>query len=223
MRFLLSNHKAKKMKTRQCLLIMGLVIFSVVLLPSVYATPTVEILMEKTTFRYCEKLFYTIEVSEVTGDPAIIHIRDQAGKGSSAIPIPISNQTNPIPSMIPFEAEIFPLGKYFIDVEYTGAKDSAEFDLIDSKNICIPTLMKQVAFSWINDKMSDGFFIDAINKFVDKNIISIPDKINEENLEYIHIPKWIKNTVGWWLEDKISDSEFSQVIQYLINKEIIVI
>ena len=223
MRFLLSNHKAMKMKTRQCLLIMVLVIFSAALLPSVYATPTVEILMEKTTFRYCEKLFYTLEVSEVTGDSAIIHIRDQAGKGSSAILIPISNQTNPIPSMIPFEAEIFPLGKYFIDVEYAGVKDSAEFDLIDSENVCIPILMKQVAFSWIDNKMSDGFFIDAINKFVDKDIISIPDKINEKNLESIHIPKWIKNTVGWWLEDKISDNEFSQAIQYLINEEIIVI
>lgn len=223
MRFLLSNHKVTKMKTRQYLFIIALVIFSAALLPSVYATPTVEILMEKTTFRYCEKLFYTIQVSEVTGDPAIIHIRDQAGKESSAISIPISNQTNPIPSMIPFEAEIFPLGKYFIDVEYAGAKDSAEFDLIDSGNVCIPILMKQVAFSWIDDKMSDGFFIDAINKFVDKDIISIPDKINEKNLEGIHIPKWVKNTVGWWLEDKISDNEFSQVIQYLINKEIIVI
>ena len=200
-----------------------LVIFSVVLLPSVYATPTVEILMEKTTFKYCEKLFYTIQVSEVTGESAIIHIRDQSGKGSSAIPIPISKLQNPIPSMIPFDAEIFPLGKYFIDVDYAGVKDSAEFDLIDSENICIPIVMKQVAFSWIDDKMSDGFFIDAINKFVDKEIISIPDKINEKNLENIHIPKWVKNTVGWWLEDKISDNEVSQAIQYLINKEIIVI
>ena len=223
MRFLLSNHKAMKVKTRQCLLIMVLVIFSAALLPSVYATPSVEILMEKTTFRYCEKLFYTIQVSEVTGESAVIHIRDQTGKSSSAIPIPIPNLQNPIPSMIPFEAEIFPVGKYFIDIEYAGAKNSTEFDLIDSENICIPTTMKQVAFSWINDKMSDGFFIDAINKFVDKNIISIPDKINEKNLEGIHIPKWIKNTVGWWLEDKISDNEFSQAIQYLINKEIIVI
>lgn len=210
-----------KMK-KQYLLIM-LVIFSVVLLPSVYAEPTVEILMEKTTFRYCEKLFYTIQVSEVTGESAIIHIRDQSGKESSAIPIPISKLQNPIPSMIPFDAEIFPLGKYFIDVDYAGVKDSAEFDLIDSENICIPIVMKQVAFSWIDDKMSDGFFIDAINKFVDKNIISIPDKINKKNLEDIHIPKWVKNTVGWWLEDKISDNEVSQAIQYLINKEIIII
>jgi len=201
---------------------MVLVIFSAALLPSVYATPSVEILMEKTTFRYCEKLFYTIQVSEITGEPAVIHIRDQTGKSSNAIPIPIPNLQNSIPSMIPFEAEIFPLGKYFIDIEYSGAKNSTEFDLVDSENVCIPITVKQVAFSWINDKMSDGFFIDAINKFVDKNIISISDKINEKNLEDIHIPKWIKNTVGWWLEDKISDNEFSQAFQYLINKEIII-
>ena len=211
------------MQTRQYLLVIVLAIFSVALLPSVYATPTVEILMDKTTFRYCEKLFYTIQVSEITGEPAIIHIRDQTGKGSSAIPIPISNMTNPIPSMIPFEAEIFPVGKYSIEVEYAGVKDTAEFDLVDSGNVCIPIVMKQVAFSWINDKMSDGFFIDAINKFVDKDTISIPDKINEKNLEEIHIPKWIKNIVGWWLEDKISDGEFSHAIQYLINEEIILI
>lgn len=222
MRFLLSNHKEAKMKTGWYLPII-LVIFSGILLPSVYAAPTVEILMDKTTFKYCEKLFYTIQVSEITGDPAIIHIRDQAGKSSSAIPIPISNLQTPIPSVIPFEAEIFPTGKYFIDVEYTGAKNTAEFDLIDSGNVCIPITMKQVAFSWVGDKMSDGFFIDAINKFVDKDIINIPDKINEKNLEDIHIPIWIKNTVAWWLEDKISDNEFSQAIQYLIDKEIIAI
>ena len=211
------------MKTRQYLLIAVLVIFSAALLPSVYATPTVEIVMEKTTFKYCEKLFYTIQVSEITGDPAVIHIRDQAGKSSSAIPIPISNLQTPLPSVVPFEAEIFPVGKYFIDVEYSGAKDSMEFDLVDSGNVCIPNTMKQVAYSWLNDKMSDGFFIDAINKFVDKKIISIPDKIKEKNLEDIHIPKWMKYPVGWWLEEKIPDDEFARAIQYLIDKEIIVI
>jgi len=223
LRFLLSNHKETKMKTRQYLLIAVLVIFSAALLPSVYAAPTVEIVMEKTTFKYCEKLFYTIQVSEITGDPAVIHIRDQAGKSSSAIPIPISNLQTPLPSVVPFEAEIFPVGKYFIDVEYSGAKNSVEFDLVDSGNVCIPNTMKQVAYSWLNDKMSDGFFIDAINKFVDKKIISIPDKIKEKNLEGIHIPKWMKYPVGWWLEEKIPDDEFARAIQYLIDKEIIVI
>ena len=46
---------------------------------STYAEPSVAIIMEKTTYTYCEKLVYSIEVSEITGDPAIIHIRDGAG------------------------------------------------------------------------------------------------------------------------------------------------
>ena len=45
-----------------------------------------------------------------------------SGKGSSAIPIEITELQNPIPSLISFEAEIFPLGKYFIDVQYSGAE-----------------------------------------------------------------------------------------------------
>ena len=209
------------MKEIQGILIIVLVVFSAISFPSIYATPTVEILMEKTTYKYCEKLFYTIKVSEVTGDSAILHITDQAGKKSSAIPIPISNLETPIPSVMPFEAQIFPPGKYIIDIEYTGAKDSAEFDLVDSGNICISTVMKQFAFSWINNQISDGFFIDAINKFVDKEIIKIPDKINEKNLEDIYIPTWVKNIAAWWLDDKISDDETAKAIQYLINKGII--
>lgn len=200
---------------------MALVVFGT--LPNVYAIPSVEIVMEKTTYNYCEKLFYTIKVSEITGDPAILHITDQAGKASSAIPIPISNLETPIPSVMPFEAEIFPPGRYFLDVEYSGAEDTISFDLLDSENVCISTVMKQFAFSWLNNQISDGFFIDAINKFVDKKIINIPNDFSEKNLQDIHIPTWVKNTVAWWLDDKISDGEAANAIQYLINKEIIVI
>jgi len=223
MRFLLSKGKAEPMKTKYYLFIIVLGVFCVSLLPSVFATPSVEIIMEKNNYKYCDKLFYTIKVSEITGDSAIIHIRDQKGTSSNAIPIPINNLQNPIPSTFPFEAEIFPLGKYFIDVEYSGAENSTEFDLVDSKNICIPGAMKQIAYSWISNQMSDGYFIDAINKFVNKDLIKVPDKINEKKFENIHIPRWVKNTAAWWLEDKISDNEFSQAIQYLINREIIVI
>jgi hypothetical protein len=210
------------MKVKREVLIIAMVVFSISL-PSVYATPTVEILMEKTTYNYCEKLFYTIKVSEITGDPVILHITDEAGKASSAIPIPISNLETPISSVMPFEAEIFPSGKYFLDVKYSGGDDTVSFDLLDSENVCISTVMKQFAFSWINNQISDGFFIDAINKFVDKDIIKIPDKISEKNLKDIHIPIWVKNVAVWWLDEKISDGEAAKAIQYLINKEIIVI
>ena len=172
-------------------------IFSVILAsglftPSVFAQPTVNITMEKTTYTYCERLFYIIEVSEVTGDPAIIHIRDETGKGSSAIPIEILNFQNPVPSLIAFEKEIFPLGKYFVDVEYSGAEFTAEFDLIDSDNICIPQTVRQFLIEWFYERMSDGYLIDVFQKYVDTKLIEVPFEINETNIYEIDIPDWVK-------------------------------
>ena len=194
---------------------------SFVFLPAVYAEPSVNIIMEKTTYSYCEKLFYTIEVSEITGEPAIIHIRDEAGKGSSAIPIPITNLQNPVPSLIAFEEEIFPLGKYFIDVEYSGTEITAEFNLIDSNIVCIPGVIMPILTNWLTGNISDGFLMDAFQKYVDKEIIDIPFEINENNVYGIDIPNWVKNVGYWWVERGISDEDFAQVVNYLIDKKII--
>lgn len=220
MRFLLSRIEMKKMKARIAILPIILAI-SFVFLPSAYAEPTVTIIMEKTTYSYCEKLFYTIEVSEVTGEPAIIHIRDESGKGSSAIPIPIVNLQNPVPSLIAFEKEVFPLGKYFVDVEYSGAEFTAEFNLIDSDNICIPGLIKQFMIEWLNDKMSDGYLMDAFQKYVDTKLFDVPFVINDENIHQIDIPDWVKNVGYWWIQGGISDKDFANVINYLIDENII--
>jgi len=190
-------------------------------LPSVYSESSITIIMEKTTYSYCEKLFYIIEVSEVTGEPAIIHIRDESGKGSSAIPIPITNLQNPVPSLIAFEEEVFPLGKYFIDVEYSGAEFTAEFNLIESDNICIPGLIKQFLIEWLNDKMSDGYLIDAFQKYVDTKLIDIPFEITDENIFEIDIPDWVKNIGYWWVQGAISDEDFADAISYLIDENII--
>jgi len=177
--------------------------------------------MEKTTYSYCEKLFYIIEVSEITGELAIIHIRDETGKGSSAIPIPITNLQNPVPSLIAFDAEIFPLGKYFIDVEYSGTKITSEFNLIDSNIVCIPEVIKPILTNWITGNISDGFLMDAFQKYIDKEIIHIPFEINENNVYEIDIPDWVKNVGYWWIEGEISDQDFAQVVNYLIDKKII--
>jgi len=189
--------------------------------PSIFAEPTVNIIMEKTTYSYCERLFYIIEVSEVTGDPAIIHIRDESGKGSSAIPIQISNLQNPIPSLVAFEKDIFPLGKYFVDVKYSGSEFTAEFDLIDSDNICIPEFIKLVMGNWLSGKISDGFLMDAFQKHIDKQLINIPFEINENNIYDIEIPKWVENTGYWWIEGLISDGDLAQIVNYLIENNII--
>lgn len=197
------------------------VIAITVSMPSVHAEPSVSIIMEKTTYKYCEKLFYSIEVSEVTGDLAIIHISDESGKGSSAIPIAITELENPVPSLNPFEAEIFPLGKYTIDVKYSGAATSAEFELIESDAICIPAVIKPIMANWLSGNISDGFLLDAFQKYVDSKLVSIPFEINESNVYDVEIPEWSKNIGYWWLEGVISDDDLSNAMNNLLERNII--
>jgi hypothetical protein len=210
--------KYVKLKTIILILILAT---SFTFLPTASAESPVSIIMEKTTYSYCERLFYTIEVSEVTGESAIIHIRDESGKGSSAIPVEIADLSNPVPSLFAFEKEVFQLGKYFVDVEYAGSKVTAEFNVVDSDNICIPETIRQFVIEWLNDKMPDGYLIDAFQKYVDTDLISIPFEINDENIHDIDIPDWVKNATYWWIQGVISDNDFSQMINYLIDEDIV--
>jgi hypothetical protein len=193
-----------------------------VVFPSAFAEPSVSILMDQTTFSYGEKLVYTIKVSELTGDFAIIHIRDEAGKGSSAVPVQISELDTQILSPFPFDKEIFPTGKYYIDIEYSGSKDTAEFNVVDLGKTVFPFWLKQIGYSWINGDISDGALIDAIQKS-DNDKWNAIIEIDENNFDSIHIPKWVKTTTTWWLEEKISDDDFANAIQYLVEKEIILL
>ena len=204
------------------MLVVFTLIFSITaVLPDAYSEQSVSISMDKTTYHYCEYLFYTIEVSEVTGNPAIIHIRDDFGKGSSAIPIAINELQTPVPSLVAFQAEIFPLGKYYIDVEYAGSTSTAEFNLVESDNICIPQVIKQILSNWVTGNVSDGFLIDAFQKYVDPKLIEIPFDINEDNVYDIQVPMWVKNSGFWWIQGLISDKEFADAINYLIEEKII--
>ena len=209
------------MRVKNAILPIVLVLSLAVFLPDIHAEPSVTIIMEKTTYSYCEKLFYIIEVSEITGEPAIIHIRDEAGKGSSAIFKEIKSETTPVPSLVAFEEEMFPLGKYFVDVEYSGSEFTAEFNLIDSDNRCIPESVRQFLIEWFNDRISDGYLIDTFQKYVDTELIDIPFEINDENIHEIDIPDWVKNVGYWWVQGIITDKDFAQVISYLIDENII--
>ena len=188
---------------------------------SAYAEPQVSAIMEKTTYTYCERLVYSIEVSEVTGDLAIIHIRDGAGGKSSAIPIPIEKLSNPIPSLHAFEKDIFPLGKYFIDIEYSGSTATLEFDLVDSNNLCISEAMQPVVVRWINGEFTDGMLISGFQNIVDKKLIDVPFEITEKNIDKLNIPEWVKSIGKGWVMGIISDQMFVNNLQYLIDEEII--
>ena len=133
----------------------------------------------------------------------------------------IKELQTPIPSLIPFEAEIFPLGKYFIDVQYSGASTSAEFELIESDSICIPELIKPIMANWLSGDISDGFLLDAFQKYVDVKLVKIPFDINEKNVYDIEIPEWVKNIGFWWLENAISDDDLSNAMNNLLERNII--
>ncbi len=186
-----------------------------------FAEPQMTAIIEKTTYTYCERLSYTIKVSEITGELAIIHIRDEADKKSSAIPIPIEKLSNPIPSAYPFQKDIFPAGKYFIDIEYSGAKTTIEFDLIDSDNLCISESMKPIIIRWINGEFTDGMLISGFQNLVDKKLIEIPFEITEKNIGKIKIPQWVKSIGNGWIMGIISDQMFTNNLQYLIDQNII--
>ena len=201
-----------------------LVVFAIVAtMPSVFAEPTVEIILDKTTYNYGDKLFYTIKVSEITGDNAIIHIIDETGKGSSAIPIPIMELETPLPAQYPFEKEVFSEGKYYIEVSYSGASDKVEFNLVDAGNVVIPFWIKQVAYYWISQGVADQTYADAIEHLIKNNIIVLPNTENIGESESKQIPAWVKTSTLWWLEEKISDNEYAQSLQYLIKSGIIVV
>ena len=188
---------------------------------SAYSEPQVSGIMEKTTYTYCERLVYSIEVSEVTGDLAIIHIRDGAGGKSSAIPIPIEKLSNPIPSLHAFEKDIFPLGKYFIDIEYSGSTTTLEFDLTDSDNVCISEAMQPVVIRWINGEFTDGMLISGFQNIVDKKLIDIPFEFTENNIDSLYVPEWVKSIGKGWIMGLISDQMFTKNLQYLIDENII--
>lgn len=200
-----------------------IIIISIGSIPNSFATSTVTIQMDKTVYSYGEKLFYVIEVSEVTGEVATIFIRDSEGNRSSGIPVAISELKTPVPSVYPFEKEVYPLGKYFIDVEYSGASDSIEFELIDAGNIVIPFWIKQVTAFWVSDQISDETFADAIEFLIENEIIIVPQTETESTPNSTQIPRWIKTNAVWWLQEKISDTDFALGIQYLIKIGIIVV
>ena len=189
--------------------------------PHTLQEQSIAITMDKTTYSYCEKLLYTITVSNVTGELAIVHIRDEAGKSSSAIHIDVNNLQTPVPSLFVFEKEVYPLGKYYIDVEYAGMETTTKFVLVDNGKVCIPSVMRTMMASWLGGGISDGFMIDAFNKFVDKELVIVPFEINNSNIYDIIIPEWVKYVGFWWLEGTISDDTLAKTFVYLMEKDVI--
>jgi len=189
----------------------------------VYAAPTVSIYTEKEVYSYGDFLTFTIEVSEITGEPAILHIIDESGKKSSAITISITELKTEFPSPFPFESEIYPLGMYTLEIQYSGISSMTEFELIDSGSIVIPLWIRDFAKYWYNGAITDVEFSNGLEFLIKKGIIVIPETQNQETSGEVKIPEWVKASTGWWIDRQISDIEFAKGIEFLIKKGIIVI
>ena len=212
------------MKKRTIFVILSLfIITSLVAIPNVYAAPIVKIDTDKNTYSYGDFLTFTIEVSELTGESAILHIIDESGKSSSAISIPITQLKTVGPSPYPFESTVYPQGKYILDIEYSGNSDTTEFELIDSGKIMIPFWVRDFSKYWYNDEISDKEFAKGIEFLIKENIIVVSQAGNQDTVDEVKIPNWVKTSTGWWIQGKISDMEFAKSIEYLIKVGIIIL
>ena len=192
-------------------------------IPSVYTAPTISIHTDKEIYSYGDFLSFTIEVSEITGESAILHIIDQSGQSSSAIPVPITELKTVVPSPYPFESTVYPHGRYILDIEYSGSSDTTEFELINSGKIIIPFWVRDFSKYWYNDEISDKEFAKGIEFLIKENIIVVSQSGNQGTVDEVKIPNWVKTSTGWWIQGKTSDMEFAKSIEYLIKVGIVIV
>ena len=183
-----------------------------------FATSSLVISTSKQTYEYGDFLSITFRVSELTGQPIIIHIVDTSGNTSSPINIPISKLNYTITSQFPFYKINYNPGKYIIDAEYSGTKTSTYFNLIDSDKIAIPTAYKTT----IPGNATDNDYAGLIRELIHVDIIKVTN-YNDLTTNPIHIPNWFKNNLKWWLDYRISDNDFGLAIQYLIKAKIMTV
>lgn len=192
-------------------------------IPNVNAVSSVNIYTEKEVYSYGDTLTFTIEVSEITGEFAILHIIDESGEKSSAIPISITELKTVIPSPYPFEVTVYPQGKYTLEIEYSGNSDKVEFELIDSGSIVIPLWIREISKYWYNDVISDIEFADGIEFLIKEGIIIVQQTESHSTTTEVTIPNWVKKSTGWWIDGIISDREYAASLEYLIKAGIIVV
>lgn len=177
---------------------------------------SVSVNTSKPVYNYGDYLSVTINVSEVTGDNAVMYIVDLAGVKSSLIPVVIKNQTTTITTPVPFNFEIFPEGKYQIELEYNEQKATSAFSLVDAGNIVMPFGSNVIVVQWSNGAISDYLFFKFL---VEKNIIELPE--GESLGDKAQIPYWYRTNGVWWSEQKITDGEFVNGLQYLVDRKFV--
>lgn len=183
-----------------------------------FATPSLEISTSKQVYEYGDFLSINFQISEVTGNDIIIHIIDSSNKTSAPIDVPVNKTNSTITAPVPLDKTRFSPGTYYINAEYSGAKASTSFQVIDSGKIVIPVQFKLLVNTMAPGSPIDQTYAGIIREMINENILNISNYNNQTN--QIHIPKWFENNVRWWSENLISDNDFGMATEYLIQKGI---
>ena len=179
----------------------------------------VKIIMTSEIFHYGEKLDYTIIVSDVTGEDAVIYITDPTGMHSPLYSTPISQEETRVIAPIAFDSIIWSEGKYMLELEYSGASDKADFTIIDDGSIGIPYWINDLAKLWITPpNIPDKEFAKGFAYLIEHKVLDAPESDDE-----LYIPKWFKFTTAWWSSGQITDTTYAHATQYLLNEKFMII
>ncbi len=186
---------------------------------SAQSTPDVKLIMTSEIFHYGEKLDYTILVSDVTGEDAMIYIIDSTGIRSPLYSTPISQEETRVIAPIGFDSIIWNDGKYSLEIEYSGASDEVSFTIIDDGSIGIPYWINDLAKLWLSPpNIPDKEFAKGIAYLIEQKVLVVQESDGE-----LHIPKWFKFTTAWWSSGQITDTTYAHAIQYLLNEKFMTI
>lgn len=190
---------------------------------NVVSAITLSIQTDKSEYQYNDLLSFIIQVSDVTGKPLTLHIRDESGKNSAPIILQIVNSTTTITARESFDPIVYKPGVYHLDVEYSGAKASTSFEIVGTDMIVIPSWVKNLGKWWSQGLVTDKDFVRGIEYLIKEKIIIMPESGRQDSSSIAKIPTWIKTNAGWWADNRISDSEFALGIQHLIRNGIIIV
>jgi len=186
---------------------------------SAQSIPDVKIIMTSEVFHYGEKLDYTIIVSDVTGDDAVIYIIDSTGMRSPLYSTPISQEETRVIAPIAFDSIIWNDGEYSLEIEYSGANDKTSFIIIDDGSVGIPYWINDLAKLWLNPpNIPDKEFAKGITYLIEQKVLDV-----QESGDELYIPEWFKFTTAWWSSGQITDTTYAHAIQYLLNEKFMII
>ena len=187
------------------------------------ATPSISIETSQNVYEYGDFLSIVVNVSEITGDNAVVHVIDPTERKVMLLNRPITLTTTTFPSQNPFDSAIWKPGTYMLELEYSNQISSTQFSIDDSGKIVLPAWIRDVAKLWVTDQISAKEFSVAIEYMINVDIIKIPYTETTGEVAATKIPEWVKNNAGWWAVGVISDTEFTVALQYLVKIGVITV